>query len=180
MSMRFMAEASTDHLQDKVVEYIPDMIPSFETPLETPTEDLVEEDSNACPHVSCRRHLEPYEKRWRLSEHLKKAHKYSTKELEDWKLQAIKRGRRNAPIAVSSSGDEGDDDEDNDFEVVVNSVESVREDFLQPITVHIGRSRDKRPRASASRSRSRKAPMKYTADKDVVGGASAMSTDSEL
>lgn len=177
MNIRLMTEAPADHLRDQVVEYVPEMIPSVDTHAGSPIEALLEEDSNACPHQSCRRHQEPYEKRWRLREHLKKAHNYNAKELEEWKLQAIKRGHRTVPTALPSSQDEGDaDNETGDFR---HNVDREREGFLLPITVRIGRSRDKRPRASASRSRSKKAAVECAADEDVVGGGSAMSTNLE-
>lgn len=188
MSMRYMAEASTGHTQDRVVEYVPDMIPTLEMPMETQDEELIEEAVNVCPHVSCTRHTEPYEYRWRLREHLKKHHNYTQKELDDWKLQAIERDRHSRKIE-SSKDDEEDDDQGNAADASAFKpmlVSSERNDFLQPITVRIGRSRDIRPRASKSRSQSQKATglrASNRGDADVVGtssSGSAVSTDSEL
>lgn len=175
MSMRFMGETSADTSRDSIVEYVPDMVPPIETPAETqkdhPAQDLI----NACPHTSCRRHYEPYEKHWRLREHLKKSHKYNANQLKKFTLKRTECDRHAArpadfPREVGRDRD-GEDEEDS-------PAESERDDFLQPITVPIGRSRDKRTRASRSRSRS--VPAMAVSEDDAVGGGSAMSTDSEL
>lgn len=173
MSMRFMEKHSTSHSQERVVDYVPDMVPSIETPVESQIEDVVEEDVYACPHISCGRHTEPYQKRWRLREHLKRAHKYSATQLKDWNLKGRTRGRRAVSIGFPSSEDERDGNEEEEAEVA-----SGRDDFLQPITVSIGRSRDKRTRPSRSRSQS--APATRASGDDPVGSDSAMSSDSEL
>lgn len=189
MSMRLMVQGSRDSLQDRIVDYLPGMVSPVSVSVDTSTESPIEENSNACPHKTCKRHLEPYEKRWRLREHLKKAHNYSIKDLEDWKLQTDKHGHRTALKALSAPGDEAEEEEletsaDGDEDDGGNGLDGTgsqgSEDWIQPITVRIGRSRDKRARASASRSRSKQAAAKRTAEEDLLGSGSAMLSNSEL
>lgn len=159
MTMRIMTESSFGNAQEQVVEYTPQMVPPIGSA--SKDEEESEEESKgqcgfACPEATCPRHQEPYESRWRLREHMKRAHKMSKVDVE----------RLVPPISAPStpkaqdSDDLTSDEESQGTKMEIEDFQgshSVRLDgFMQPVDVRLRRAKDKRPRRGSS-SRRRKA-----------------------
>lgn len=83
MSMRFMTGDMSAIVEEKVVEYVPDMVPAIDD-LTAPNHKLpvVDLDAFFCPYSSCDRHEQPYTKRWRLTEHLRRKHNHACQKFE--------------------------------------------------------------------------------------------------
>lgn len=135
VSMRTMPETTVAASADRVVEYTPSQILDIDMSDGSEDEDLgvAEAEALCCPEESCPRWHHPFEQRWRLREHLKKAHDYTSEDLD-----AIdRRGKR------PSSDDVEPETETPDSEEAANDDGAVHLDgFLQPIELSFGRGKD--------------------------------------
>ncbi|KAK4636216.1 hypothetical protein CLAFUW4_00422 [Fulvia fulva] len=157
MTLRTMPEVLAGTAHDHTTDYIPDMVPPIASESDEDEPDEPMGDTihvYACPDVDCARHDRPFEQRWRLSEHLKRKHGHTDEELATETLKL-------SPSARTSPSNDSDGDNDSSASAefdsgergpILNGSSDGRDEFLKPISVHIGRSRDKRARKARSRS----------------------------
>ncbi|EME49603.1 hypothetical protein DOTSEDRAFT_68402 [Dothistroma septosporum NZE10] len=163
MTMRTMPEVAASVAHDQTTKYIPDTVPPTESEDGGTGNDRSEDMSNngdqiyPCPHTTCARHIRPFEHQWRLNEHLKRTHKYSDPQLASATVKPSWSSRDPSLDALTHDDDSPISMEiDSDgSERMVDRTPDGRDDFLQPITVHIGRSSDHRAKKLRSRSASR-------------------------
>lgn len=156
MSLRLMPEAPVEQISDHVDEYVPrvDVSPGMLSDVDS---ELSYEAPNAyefpCPYEECGRCAAPFQSRWRLREHLKRKHRQTDDGLDKSRLLSgatstkteSEEGVAHMETESEQDGD-GNGESDDDFGAVR------RDGFLQPITVRIGRSKDKRARSRRPRS----------------------------
>nr|POE77612.1 hypothetical protein CFP56_09259 [Quercus suber] len=91
IEFRIMPETAHETLQDKLVQYIPNMIQLGDLPEEekgaetSPLESFGgsnDPEQWTCPHATCPRHENAYYQGFRWREHLKKTHKHSKADIE--------------------------------------------------------------------------------------------------
>lgn len=124
-----------------------------------------------CPHASCARHREPFLQRWRLREHLKRKHEQT--DFGNYDMVG-KAGQHVSP------GDPSNILVDNKDQLAENlqecallpSVETVEnEEYLQPVLINIGRSKDRKVRRTPSREHLRRTSVVQDGamgDKEIV------------
>ena len=150
MTMRAMPELLAGTAHDQTTEYTPDMVPPIASEGDGDASDESSDEESlihACPHKTCARHDRPYEQQWRLNEHLKRKHSYTNEQLITVAVKPLLFSR--APSADASVSDEESSasaERDLDEPEPAFNGASGQEEILQPITVHIGRSRDTRAR----------------------------------
>ena len=97
-----------------------------------------------CPVLSCTRHEESYDRAWRLYEHVRRTHKYSNAQVERLKTKLRSSEKEEADLAkISLQGEpkaSGTDEEAQDADAMHV------DPLLQPVTVKMGRGKDKHPR----------------------------------
>jgi hypothetical protein len=97
-----------------------------------------------CPVLSCERHEESYDRAWRLYEHVRRAHKYSSAQVERLKTKLRRSEKEEADLAKTSLQGEtkaiGTAEEAHDADAMHV------DPLLQPVTVKMGRGKDKHPR----------------------------------
>lgn len=135
MSLRVMPEAAASTSADRVIDYMPTQIPTFDMSDEDDDadEDVASGRELSCPEETCHRHQQPFEQRWRLREHMKKAHGYHTDELDAMDL----------PASRLADVEDDSNNETTGAKGVAKESGAVHPDgFLQPIEVSFGRGRD--------------------------------------
>lgn len=143
ISFRTMPEMAVDDLNDKIIHYVPEMIPAS-SELGSGSESEREEGSILvieglfCPFQNCARHHAAYEKAWRWREHLRRSHKLRPDEIE--KVESgIDRPSK------SSNGKDGRAAQSSTTtNMKMGGIHT--DDFLQPIRCCRRRGKDKRPR----------------------------------
>ena len=113
-------------------------------------QDDAEDNRHYCPVSICPRHQEPFRQAWRWREHLKRSHKYSSKEVERLEESMKSTDEKYQDNSIS----DGDDPEPD--KVSVDAIPQVGdttvnggvrdEALLQPVAVKMGRGKDARPR----------------------------------
>ncbi|CAK4033837.1 Hypothetical predicted protein [Lecanosticta acicola] len=165
LQMRMIAEVPVTDFRDDTIEYAPNMISSMEQGLwsdEDPynmefNEDVDEiSDEQAgfyCPYTDCDRHTDPYERLWRLREHLKRKHQHLNVDEEYPITKTKKRGRRRSstreaarPVTTSVKRETEELIDGEGFESPTKATAVRIDGFLQPVTVRTTRSTDKQKR----------------------------------
>ncbi|KAI5369372.1 Putative Rrn9 domain-containing protein [Septoria linicola] len=114
-------------------------------------------ESFCCPHTSCSRHQEPYSQLWRLREHLKRKHKHAAHEV-DTMVGDLKQALAYEGSVGQLAGMTGSQHEQVPGSNFSHSrSRPVKDEYLQPILINIGRSKDKKVRRTPSREHLRKA-----------------------
>lgn len=137
--------------------------------------DVLTLDANVhghyCPHASCARHREPYLQRWRLREHLKRKHEQTLFDNYDMMGKAGQHVDPGDPSNISV------DNKDQLAEhlqecALLPSVENIEtEEYLQPVLINIGRSKDRKVRRTPSREHLRRTSVVQDGapgDKEII------------
>jgi hypothetical protein len=112
MSMRFVTGDLSTANQDRVVDYLPDMVPIDDDDAAPDERSQVDGNAFYCPHSSCDRYEQPYMKRWRLREHLRRKHKHTNEEIERLGSEyAIDAGRNIIEISSAAAPSSSDIEE---------------------------------------------------------------------
>ena len=154
MEIRSMPETAAGHIRDRIVAYAPAKVEAPTGPLQPVPMDMdaqIPQTEFPCPEHDCSRHVQPYESRWRLREHLKRKHHYSRQKTEvvvpvekDPSTNAEPRSSEPAEH-LSKRFDQG-----SAHTLRIGMDLAMREDsFLKPINISMGRSRDKRRRSAS-------------------------------
>ncbi|KAK4574361.1 hypothetical protein LTR86_002123 [Recurvomyces mirabilis] len=91
MAFRVMPESGADAIDDRLVEYQPEMVPLSDSEGEEEIDSSEPELSPAyfCPFISCARHHEAFPAPFRWREHLRRVHKLSVTAIKDAENQLL-------------------------------------------------------------------------------------------
>ena len=152
MTFRDIPAASIGKARDSDVEpqQLPVIVPSLE---QVDHDPLAPEgpvsDGHYCPHASCARHLEPYAQLWRLREHLKRKHKHTSVDIRDMVGKAARPASRSSSTLVDNDYQDRDHQQLGEISLPPGGTECA--EYLQPVLINIGRSKDRRVRRTPSR-----------------------------
>ncbi|PIB02491.1 hypothetical protein CB0940_01146 [Cercospora beticola] len=162
MDFRVMPDAALTHASEGLAR---DPARSASAAGGAPNVEMDLRDGYPCPHTSCDRHVESYPQLWRLREHLKRKHKHETQEINamvgHMKQSANSRAGRHQLESDNADEDENGESQDPVIDTVVH-----HDEYLQPILIPIGRSRDRKKRRTPSREHLKR--TKATQSQDIV------------
>jgi hypothetical protein len=151
MLLRTMPETAASKAADKLAEYMPDMVPDFDTLDGAPgteVEDELQDDGESgfrCPEATCTQHNRLYEKRFEIRQHLRRVHKYDPQALDAYDQACAPPDAKPSTEQLETDERNSDDESSGDDEESERreSMAAVATDgYMKPIALKLGRGTD--------------------------------------